>query len=132
MLVNLHAESFDKLSLPCINFKPGQIICVAEIFVSFKRVAEDKDSGMYLLTSTLIDKSPTNLKQELLFLTKNHKHFLHFTPAQKKYYKIQCLDFQSSQFNLIDCETEEKIENIKYIYFQLEVIDGIQQNIKKT
>ena len=126
MLINLHANSLEELKFPSLYFERGQMIALTDIFVEFNNKA--KDSGHYLLTSTLLDKSPTNLKQQLALITKNHKHYVRLTPANKNFYKIQCLDFKSSQLDLIDLETEKTLKNIKYIYIQLEVINGIQQN----
>ena len=90
------------------------------------------DSGVYALVSSLVDKSPSNLKQELLFVLQERRYHVHVTPTHRKYYKIQCLDLKSSFINLIDLETDKNVENIQFIYLQLEVIDGIQQNIKAT
>ena len=128
MLINLHAKSVEELNLPSLYFERGQMIALTDICIVFTNKA--KSNGTYLLTSTLLDKSPLNLKQELALVSKNHKQFARFTPANKNFYKIQCLDFKSSQLDLIDLDTEKTLQNIKYIYIQLEVINGIQQNIK--
>ena len=128
MLINLHGNSIKELNLPSLYFERGQMIALTDICVLFTNKA--KANGVYLLTSTLLDKSPLNLRQELALVSKNHKQLLHFSPAHKNFYKIQCLDFKSSQFDLIDLETEKTLNNIKHIYIQLEVINGIQQNIK--
>ena len=133
MLINLykrlkHGEF--ELDLPSIYFKPGQMIAVSEILVMFHKNQNPVDSGVFALVSSLVDKSPTNLKQELLFILRDHRFHVHLTPTHKKYYKIQCLDLKSSFIKLIDLETDENVKNIQFIYLQLEVIDGIQQNIK--
>ena len=133
MLINLykrlkHGEF--ELDLPSIYFKPGQMIAVSEILVMFHKNQAPVDSGVFALVSSLVDKSPTNLKQELLFILRDHRFHVHLTPTHKKYYKIQCLDLKSSFIKLIDLETDENVKNIQFIYLQLEVIDGIQQNIK--
>lgn len=130
MLINLHANSVEELNLPSLYFERDQMIALTDICVVFNNKA--KDSGVYLLTSTLLDKSPLNMKQQLALVTKNHKHYVHITPANKKFYKIQCPDFKSSQLDLIDLDTEKTLENIKNIYIQLEVINGIQQNAHKN
>ena len=135
MLINLykrlkHGEF--ELDLPSIYFKPGQMIAVSEILVMFHKNQPPVDSGVFALVSSLVDKSPSNLKQELLFILRDHRFHVHLTPTHKKYYKIQCLDLKSSFIKLIDLETDENVKNIQFIYLQLEVIDGIQQNIKKA
>ena len=134
MLINLYNKlnhgTFE-LDLPSIYFKPGQMIAVSEFFVMFHK-NRHHDSGVYALVSSLVDKSPSNLKQELLFILQERRYHVHVTPTHRKYYKIQCLDLKSSFINLIDLETDKNVENIQFIYLQLEVIDGIQQNIKAT
>ena len=134
MLINLYKKlkhgTFE-LDLPSIYFEPGQMIAVSEIFVMFHKNKQN-DSGVYALVSSLVDKSPSNLKQELLFILQDRRYHVHITPTQRKYYKIQCLDLKSSFINLIDLETDKNVENIQFIYLQLEVIDGIQQNFKTT
>ena len=136
MLINLYKKldhgAFE-LDLPSIYFKSGQMIAVSEIFVMFhKNRAPAERTGIYTLSSSLVDKSPSNLKQELLFILKDHKYHVHVTPTHKKFYKIQCLDLKSSFIKLVDLETDENVKNIQFIYLQLEVIDGIQQNVKTT
>ena len=134
MLINLYKKlnhgTFE-LDLPSIYFKPGQMVAVSEFFVMFHK-NKHHDSGVYALVSSLVDKSPSNLKQELLFVLQDRRYHVHVTPTHRKYYKIQCLDLKSSFINLIDLETDKNVENIQFIYLQLEVIDGIQQNFKTT
>ena len=134
MLINLYTKlnhgTFE-LDLPSIYFKPGQMVAVSEFFVMFHK-NKHHDSGVYALVSSLVDKSPSNLKQELLFVLQDRRYHVHVTPTHRKYYKIQCLDLKSSFINLIDLETDKNVENIQFIYLQLEVIDGIQQNFKTT
>ena len=109
------------------------MIAVSEVFIMFhKNKQTPAESGVLALVSSLVDKSPSNLKQELLFVLKDRRYQVHITPTHKKYYKITCLDLKSSFIKLIDLETDKNVENIKFIYLQLEVIDGIQQSIKKT
>ena len=134
MLINLYKKLKQgefELDLPSIYFKPGQMIAVSEFFVMFHK-NKHHDSGVYALVSSLVDKSPSNLKQELLFVLQDRRYHVHVTPTHRKYYKIQCLDLKSSFINLIDLETDKNVENIQFIYLQLEVIDGIQQNFKTT
>jgi len=135
MLINLYKKlkhgEFE-LDLPSIYFKPGQMIAVSEIYIMFHKNKGTAESGAYSLVSSLVDKSPCNLKQELLFILKDRRYHVHITPTHKKHYKIQCLDLKSSFIKLIDLETDKNVENIQFIYLQLEVIDGIQQSIKKT
>ena len=129
MLINLYAyPKTNKLNfdLPSLYFKPGQQICVTEICGILDPKREDKDSFLFRLTSTLVDKSPCNLNQELLFIHQNkHKNYFQITPTHKQYYKLQCMDLKSSQFNLIDIAKGQNAENLIFVYLQLEVIDGV-------
>ena len=106
------------------------MIAVSEIFIMFHKNKQTAESGVYSLVSSLVDKSPSNLKQELLFIMKDRRYHVHITPTHKKYYKIQCLDLKSSFIKLIDLETDKNVENIQFIYLQLEVIDGFQQSTR--
>ena len=129
MLINLYGQSKNNkidLKLPSLYFKQGQKICVTEICGILDPKREDKDSFLFRLSSTLVDKSPCNLHQELLFIHQSkHKNYFHITPTHKKWYKIQCLDFKSSQFNLFDIAKDQNIENLIFLYLQLEVVDGV-------
>ena len=129
MLINLYGQSNNNkidLKLPSLYFKQGQKICVTEICGILDPKREDKDSFLFRLSSTLVDKSPSNLHQELLFIHQSkHKNYFHITPTHKKWYKIQCLDFKSSQFNLFDIAKDQNIENLIFLYLQLEVVDGV-------
>lgn len=129
MLINLYAQPVNNkiiFDLPAVYFKKGQQICVTEICGILDPKREDKDSTLLCLTASLVDKSPSNLNQELLFIHQSkYKNYFHITPTHKKWYKIQCLDFKSSQFNLIDIAKEQNVENLIFLYLQLEVIDGV-------
>ena len=129
MLINLYAQPKNKnieFTLPSLYFKQGQKVCVTEICGILDPKREDKESSLYRLTSTLVDKSPANLHQELLFIHQSkHKNYFHITPTHKQWYKIQCLDLKSSQFNLIDIAKDQNLENLIFVYLQLEVVDGV-------
>ena len=129
MLINLYATPTNnklEFDLPSLYFKRGQQVCVTEICGILDPKREDKESTLFRLTSSLVDKSPTNLHQQLLFIHQNkHKHYFQVTPTHKQYYKIQCLDFKSSQFNLYDIAKEQNLKNLVFVYLQLEVIDGV-------
>ena len=129
MLINLYAYPKNnklEFNLPSIYFKQGQQVCVTEICGILDPKREDKDNNLFRLTSSLIDKSPENLHQELLFIHQSkHKNFFHITPTHLSYYKIQCLDLKASQFTLFDIAKEHNLENLIFVYLQLKVIDGI-------
>ena len=71
MLINLYAYLTNnklEFDLPSIYFKQGQQVCVTEICGILDPKREEKDSTLIRLTSSLIDKSPENLHQELMFI----------------------------------------------------------------
>ena len=124
MLINLLSEGVN-FDLPEIYFERNQLICVTEIFIEFKDGV--KRQPAIILSSSLIDKSTINPKQQLVFIhqKKNSSNYIFYTPTHKDYYKIQCPDLKSSQFKLIDLIRDKNVENIKKIYIQLEVINGV-------
>ena len=129
MLINLWLSPINndlQFDLPPVSFIEGQKICVSRIFIEWNQSVQPSS---FLLHSTLIEKSPTNPKQQLLFVpalqTKQRVFVLDYTPTHKSYYKIQCMDLKSSQFNLFDITKDKNAENLLFVYLQLEVIDGI-------
>ena len=121
MLINLWLKTkLNQLSfdLPPISFEPKQEVCVTNLFIKWEKSVLNP---AIILSSSLIDKSIANPSQQLIFVyQKGNSKFLNFTPTQKSYYKIQCLDLQSSFFQIhtIDNSILEKIETI---FLQLEV-----------
>ena len=51
---------------------------------------------------------------------KDRRYQVHITPTHKKYYKIQCLDLQSSFFEIQNIDNTQ-LEKIEKIFLQLEV-----------
>ena len=136
MLINLRVDNpilkdnrlfFD---LPPTTFHRGQMIGVAGIHIKWSQQVRYATA---ILTSTLIEKSSCNPTQQLLLAYENgNSHFLHYTPTQIQYYKIQCMELQSSEFYLFDYN-RNKIKNIESIFLQLEIIDErIQSVAQKT
>ena len=128
MLINLWLNPTNnhlKFDLPPALFIEGQQIGVSRLYIEWNTSVK---LTSLILHSTLIEKSPTNPNQQLLFATPsqtNKRVFVFdYTPTHKNYYKIQCLDLQSSEFDLRDLNNI-KITNIKRIYIQLEVDERI-------
>ena len=124
MLINLWlSPNNDQLQfdLPPVLFIEGQQIRVSRLFIEWKVSVK---LIPLILHSTLIEKSPTNPTQQLLFATPNQTNkrvsVFDYTPTHKNYYKIQCLDLESSEFELRDLKNN-KITNIKRIFIQLEI-----------
>ena len=106
--------------LPPTTFREGQYVSVSQIHIKWS--AQVKHAQV-VLTSTLIDKSSVNPHQQLLFIyEKSNSNILHKSPTQRQYYKIQCMDLQSSEFYLFDYEHKE-LKKIDSIFIQLEILD---------
>ena len=128
MLINLwlNPKNNDlKFDLPPVLFKEGQKICVSRLFIEWNSSVKLTPLILY---STIIEKSPTNPHQQLFFATPsatNKRVFVSdYTPTHKTYYKIQCLDLQSSEFALRDLNNN-KIPTIKRIFVQLEIDERV-------
>ena len=140
MIINLLGEAdasgeinFD---LTPVFFGNQQKVAVNELFVLYSKKVSDV---IGVLTSTLIDRSPLNLNQQLLlFYQEKKSRSIFYTPTHKAKYKIQNSSLQSSVFTLklykAD-EVNERITNleIEKIYLQLEITTnaGIQYINKK-
>ena len=124
MLINLWSEPDDgtfKFDLPALYFRPRQLVCVTKFYIIWK---EKSKPPLLSLTSTLVDKSPINPNQQLIcFGQEKSSNYIYVTPTLKEYYKIQCLDFQASQFDLINL-LKEDLPKIDKIYLQLEIVDA--------
>ena len=128
MLINLWlSPNNDQLQfdLPPVMFMEGQQIRISRLFIEWKVSVK---LIPLILHSTLIEKSPTNPNQQLLFTTPSQTtkrvFVFDYTPTHKTYYKIQCLDLQSSEFELRDLN-HNKISNIKRIYVQLDIDERV-------
>ena len=111
------------LDLAPVYFERGQTVCVTKLFIQFSSKV-DEFSGT--ITSTLVDKSPLNPDQQLLFFNKSKKSSTLFvTPTHLEQYKIQLPSLQSAVFNLhlTTADEREKLE-IEKIYIQLLVTNA--------
>ena len=128
MLINLwgivegNTIKFD--SLPYIPLT-NHVVGVKEILIEWN---SPRASFIGLLTTSLIEKSPTNLHQELLVIPQEYSGtFLYYTPTQISYYKTRLNQFNSSVFQIDTLE--KQLPPIKRIYLQLNLLDvGIQSS----
>ena len=128
MLINLwgtvkgNTIEFD--SLPYIPLT-NHVVGVREILIEWKATRAD---FIGILTTSLIEKSPTNLHQELLLIPQEYSgRFLYYTPTQIAYYKTRLNQLNSSVFQIETLEKE--LPSIKRIYLQLNLLDvGIQSS----
>ena len=121
MLIDLWLKPKDNnllFDLPPVIFHNKQQVSVSRLFIKWHR---NVMNASIILSSTLTDKSSLNPAQQLLFVyQKGNSKFLNFTPTHKQHYKIQCLDLQSSQFNITNIDNSE-LEKIDQIYIQLDI-----------
>ena len=112
--------------LPPLYFENYQTIFVNEIAVKWGKSRKNISASLHC---TLIDKSPLNPMQQLLFVHQNtESNFLFYSPTRAQEYKIQRSSLQSAQFTLI---TSEKAI-IQEVYIQLFISDArIQQIYQK-
>ena len=119
-------ESELNFDLPPLFFENYQTIFVNEITIKWKTKKQNISASLHC---TLIDKSPLNPMQQLLFVHQSHEsNFLFYSPTRSQEYKIQRSSLQSAQFSLV---TSEKAI-IQEVYIQLFISDArIQQIYQK-
>ena len=129
MLINLWLQPTNnelKFDLPPVLFKQGQSVCVSRLFIEWK---SSTLISALVLKSSLIDKSTINPSQQILFATQpetlKRLFYFDFTPTQKEYYKIQCLNLRSSEYKLSNLSNTE-LPAIKRIFVQLDIDERIQ------
>ena len=128
MLINLWGKVEDRTivfdSLPYIQLN-GEMIGVKEVLIEWK---SQRNNFIGMITSSLIDKSPTNLHQELIMIPQEYPgRFLFYTPTHISYYKTRLNQFSSSVLQIDTLEKE--LPQIKRIYLQLKILDvGIQSS----
>ena len=112
--------------LPPLFFEHYQTIFVNELTIKWQKTRRDISGSLHC---TLIDKSPLNPIQQMLFFHQNYEsNFLFYSPTRAQEYKIQRSSLQSAQFSLI---TSEKAV-IQEVYIQLFISDArIQQIYQK-
>ena len=119
-------ESELVFDLPPLFFENYQTVFVNEITIQWKTRQQNISASLHC---TLIDKSPLNPMQQLLFVHQNYEsNFLYYSPTRAQEYKIQRSSLQSAQFSLV---TSEKAI-IQEVYIQLFISDArIQQIYQK-
>ena len=131
MLINLWGTVSGKTiifdSLPFISLNNHEI-GVKEILIEWKTT---RTSFIGMLTTSLIEKSPYNLHQELLLIPQEYSgKFLYYTPTQISFFKTRLNQFNTSVFQIDTLEKELPV--IKRIYVQLKLIDvGNQSGLEQ-
>ena len=131
MILNLETTKLKKISrneceaffnLPKIYFTNENFVQVNEIAIEWSRRFNGTRAR---LNCTLIDKSPYNIQQQLLFIPLDGSNFTFYSPTHIQAYKIQRPELESSQFILT---IPEKVE-IQKIYIQLYISNARVQQI---
>ena len=127
MIVNLQGyvdrDGFIIFDLVPLYFSGDQTVHVNELYMQFSSKLSNLNG---FISTSLIDKSPVNQRQNLLFLhqeTKNSKQ-LYYSPTQIAKYKIQTQSLQSATFKIVLFEGTEKVSFRKTsidVYLQLEI-----------
>ena len=115
--------------LPQIYFKRGQNVAVAQIEIQWNRTSNTMLHGE--ITSSLVDKSPCNPKQQIYRIYKKEaSNYTIHTPTHFFEYKIQCLDLKSSVFKInVYNKDENKIRNcVQGVYLTLIISDARVQS----
>ena len=101
MLIHLEGtveNDIAEFDLPQLYFQEGQTVAVADVSFLLKPQARHFH---VLITSSLVDKSPSNPKQQILNVFQNaESNYSQFTPTHLSHYKMQCLDLKSSVFKI--------------------------------
>ena len=126
MLIHLQGQVKNNkivFDLPPVRFRRGQNVAVAECGIEWS------NTGRYTgeITSTLVDKSPCNPKQQIFHINKQSgSNYTFTTPTPFLEYKIQCLDLESSVFKIhVYSQDEKRFFNcIKGVYLILRISDA--------
>ena len=127
MIVNLKGKVRSDgeiiFELAPLYFSENQFAQVNQLFLQFDKKLSDV-SGV--ITSSLIDRSTVNQRQELVFFHQSTKsRQLYFTPTHAAEYKIQSASLQSATFKLTLREDTEIIDFRKInisVYLQLKIL----------
>ena len=123
MIINLNgtvnSDRTIQFDLTPVYFEKNCNVAIIQLWMEFDK----RESEVYgYVSSSLVDKSPINPRQQLLFFSDREKsRMLHFTPTHLEEYKIQCQSLQSSVFELHCYNTEQKTPKINNIFIQLRV-----------
>ena len=134
MLIHLHSkttitlEDFTEKSfnnglsidfdLPCINFRDGDNVEVLQLTINWNKPVLMDIIGY--ISSSLVDKSPANRKQQIISIYHDAKNITSCTPTHLEKYKIQCPALDSSVFKLHLSE-KPKNREIEKIYLLLRI-----------
>ena len=105
-----------------VYFESPSFVAVTKVWIRLKSKQKEVSTS---IMSSLINKSPTNPKQELIFFHhRENSRTFEYTPTHLISYKIQCHALHFSVFE-IDCldENENQLK-VEKVYLQLKVTNA--------
>ena len=105
-----------------VYFEASKFVAVTKIWVRLQSKTKEVSVSV---KSSLIDKSPINQSQEIVFLhQRENSRTIFYTPTHLASYKIQCHALHYSVFE-IDCFDESgNSPKIEKVYIQLKVTNA--------
>ena len=117
--VNENEVKFDPIQ---VYFQQNCYVSVTQIYVQFSKKVNDVTG---ILSTSLIDKSPINPDQEIIFFNVPEKsRSILFTPTHLAQYKIQCQSLQDSVFEIKCLDSDENTVKIEKIRLQLKITNA--------
>ena len=108
--------------LPQLYLDPNKNYVIS--IESFYLELDKKVNGSHFvsLSTTLVDRNPSNPYQEVLFFViENRERLVHITPNKVQEYKVQLYELNSAVFTLRFKSEELQIERIKFSLIQLKI-----------
>ena len=127
MIVNLHIDDVIKNQFiyqgPYILLERNRQyeICVRHVHIELKTPQITKDKELWCLSSTLVDRSPTNQNQSISYFTlEKGKLCQEYTPASFVFYPLETHQLENPQFVIRNINKEKEI-SIAKAFIQLEI-----------
>ena len=133
MLIHLEgnvSHDYIHFDLPQIYFQQGQSVAVCHVEIDWRRGQNRFFVGD--ITTSLVDKSPCNPKQQIFrLLKKQGSDYTFHTPTHLLEYKIQCLDLQSSVFkiSIFDKDKNHILNSVQGVYLTLLISNAGLQSV---
>ena len=126
MIINLRGKVTSNgildLDTPTLYLNNPSYVAVTQLWISFKSKVREV-SGT--ITSSLVDKSPVNSNQEIVFFyQRENSRTIYYSPQHLALYKVQCHALHYSVFEIVCSEENGNSPKIDEVYLQLKVTDA--------
>ena len=104
--------------------KPELEFRITHLYVSFKKDTYKLSTNNYLMSlqSNLIDRSPFNPHQDLIFLSVSDlSTYAEYTPTHILRYKLRLRDLNDSEF-FLNSNEQQLVERIHFVSLQIEIV----------